>query len=314
MNNKKLFGFLFSLVLSAPAHHATADLLSIGTTKGGAVAQIGTTISNVVSMSTPHQMRPQKMGGTQQYVDAIDLGKIEFGYANVMQYYMAASGTGLSAGEPKNNLVLVATMVPFTQGVIVSSKSEIQTIADLKGKRIPAQYGSSPLFQTFWDAFLATENLTTADYSPVPVASLPKSWEAFKEGKVDATIAAVGSAAVKEMNSVIDGGVRYISIPDTAALRDALPKTRIEITNPAKNLDGVIEPTAMHSYATVLFAHKSVSDQVVYDIVKGLHENTSALKEGGPLWDTYDATQLGQDHGLQYHPGAVKYFKEVGLQ
>ncbi|MEQ3625365.1 MAG: TAXI family TRAP transporter solute-binding subunit [Celeribacter sp.] len=292
---------------------AEAQVASIGTTKGGAIAQIGDAVAAAVSRDSGFQMRPQKMSGTQQYIAAVDMGRVDFGVSNVMQYYMAQSGTGLAEGQAFENLQLVATLVPFTQGIIVRADSDVQSVADLKGLRIPAGYGSSPLFDTFWRAFLDNADLSYEDVTEVPVASLPKSWDAFKQGQVDAVIAAAGSGAVQEMDVMIDGGIRYIPIETSDALLAALPKTRIEPIETSDALVGVGDDNVMHRYEVVLFANADLDEDTVYKTVKAIADNTEDLQASSPLWNDYDPADLAHDYGLEYHPGALRYFREAGL-
>jgi hypothetical protein len=47
---------------------AEAQTIGIGTTSGGANAQVGAAIAGVVSSHAGLEMRPQKMGGTQRYM------------------------------------------------------------------------------------------------------------------------------------------------------------------------------------------------------------------------------------------------------
>lgn len=309
---KTLFAAATAALLSLGVA-AEAQVASIGTTKGGAIAQIGDAVAAAVSRDSGFQMRPQKMSGTQQYIAAVDMGRIDFGVSNIMQYYMAQSGTGLSEGQSFDNLRLVATLVPFTQGVIVRNDSDVQSVSDLEGLRIPAGYGSSPLFDTFWRAFLDNAGLSYDDVTGVPVASLPKSWDAFKQGQVDAVIAAAGSGAVQEMDAVIDGGIRYIPIEKTDALLEALPKTRIEPIETGPGLVGVGENNAMHSYEVVLFANADTDEETVYQTVKAIAANTEELRASSPLWNDYDPADLAHDYGLEYHPGALRYYREEGL-
>lgn len=291
---------------------AQAQVVSIGTTHGGAIAQLGATVAGVVSAGSGFQMRPQKMSGTQQYIDAVDSGRIPFGISNIMQYYMSTIGEGPSKGKKHEHLRLVATLVPFIQGVLVAKNSGINSIADLKGKRIPSGYGSSPLFVTFWQAFLKNEGLSYRDVKQVQVASLPKSWNAFKQGQVDAVIAAAGSAAVREMNAVISGGVKYLPIKDTPALRKALPRTRIVTVQPSPKMDGIVTPTPLHTYEVVLFAGKGIPDKTVLAVAKALDKGVASLKQGGALWAHYNPNDIARNYDLPYHPGAVSYYKEAG--
>lgn len=292
---------------------AEAQTIGIGTTSGGANAQVGAAIAGVVSSHTDLEMRPQKMGGTQRYVSMVNAGQLDFGVSNAMQYYMAVTGTGLSKGQPHDKLRLAATLMKFVQGVIVAKDSGINTIADLKGKRIPSGYSSSPLFKTFWDTFLATANLSYDDVKPVPVASLPKSWNAFKQGQVDAVIAAAGSAPVREMDAVIPGGIKYIPIAATDELLEQLPKTRIVDVEPGKGMIGIEKATPLHVYEYVLFASAGASDETVYKTVKAVYENAKELKATSPLWKSYVPKEIATEFGLEYHPGARRLFKELNL-
>ncbi|PTQ68310.1 TAXI family TRAP transporter solute-binding subunit [Celeribacter persicus] len=308
----KMKGLVAAIAMSL-ASTASAQVLSVGTTEGGAVAQLGAAVSNVVSSHSDHQMRPQAMAGTQQYMTGVDMGRIDFGISNSMQYYMGVTGTMLSDGQPHDNLRIVATLAPFVQGVIVTKKGGVNSVTELKGKRIPTGYNASPLFEYFWDAFLAGSGLSHDDVSGVPVTSLPNSWQAFREGQVDAVIAAAGSAAVREMNATIDGGIRYIPLEPEGTMMAALPTTRIEMVDPAEGLDGIDVPTGLHVYETVLFANKDVPDDVVYAVTKALAENEAALKASGPLWANYSTAKIHTDFGMAYHPGALRYYEEAGL-
>jgi len=116
----------------------------------------------------------------------------------------------------------------------------------------------------------------------------------------------------------IDGGVRHISFPtDKASLAKMhkwFPKSDWEVIPPRKGLTAVIEPTNFVSYDYLLWTHKGLSDEMVYKVAKVMHTQEKQLKEGGPLWRSFQANKrLAKDQGHPYHPGAVKYYKEAGL-
>lgn len=299
------------MVLTMPA---AAQVVGIGTTKGGANAAVGAAIAKVVSDSAGFQMRPQKMGGTQQYMAIVNAGDLEFGLSNVMQFGMAFDGSGMSEGTPHPDMRLVATLMQFRNGIIVGKNSGINSLADLKGKRVPDGYAGAPLFNVFKNTFLASAGLTMEDVTPVPIVGLRQSWAAFREGKVDMTIAAAGAGPVREMEAAISGGIKYIPLIDDEAARAALPRTRFAIINPAKPLVGVLEPTLFNVYEYVLFANASVSDETVYNVVAAIIDGEDDLRATSPLWKSYKPANIAtQFEGLEYHPGAVKYFKEKGL-
>jgi len=298
---------------------ASAQTVGIGSTKAGAVSQITATISKAVSEHAPGlQMRKQTMGGTQQYIPVVNAGELEFGISNITQYHMARTGTGLSEGTKYENLRLISTMMKFTVSPVVSIKSGITKTSQLKGTRMAVGFKGAPLFSNLTQGALATADLTIKDIKPVPQVGLVQHWRAFMAGKIDWVIAAAGSGFVKQMNAKIDGGVRHISFPsDKASLAKMhkwFPKSDWEVIPPRKGLTAVIEPTNFVSYDYLLWTHKGLSDEMVYKVAKVMHTQEKQLKEGGPLWRSFQANKrLAKDQGHPYHPGAVKYYKEAGL-
>lgn len=290
-----------------------ADTVGIGTTKGGANARIGSSIASVVSTNAGFQMRPQRLGGTQQYMPIVNAGRLEFGLSNVMQYYMAVSGTGLAKGKPNPNLRLVATLMQFRNGLLVRKNSGITSIAGMKGKKVPAGFSASPLFALFMGAFLDNGGLTWKDVKSVPVVSLRASWKAFKQGHTDAAIAAAGSAPVREMNATISGGIVFIPLVQSAKTLEMLPRTRLTVVKPNKKSVALTKPMMLNVYDYILFASVKTSDDVVYQTVKALYGNRKALVATTPLWKSYKPANIGRNHKLPYHPGAVRFFREMGL-
>ena len=307
-------GLIAALVFVAAAQ---AQTVGIGSTRGGATAQVTAGIAKIVSEKAGLQMRPQPMGGTEQYIPMVNAGELEFGVANMMQTWMAFKGTGLSEGEKTDNLRLVATMMVFETGLLVRKDAGLNSVADLRGKRVPHGFESAKLFQFIMTALLANGGLTFNDVQRVPTIALEPSFSAFKEGKVDAVIAAVGSAIVSELNASVSGGVKYLSLLNTPeaqqrTLRDA-PATFITTINPAPNFVGLDAPANVIAFDYMLWAHRSVSDDVVYKVTKAMFEGEKDLYEASPLWRSHSSAKMSKDQGLPYHPGAIRFFKEKGL-
>ncbi len=309
---RKITALFTAALLLAGTGAASAQTVGIGTTAGGANAAIGASIANVVSSKAGLQMRPQKMGGTQQYIPLVDAGKLEFGLANIMQYYMAVSGTGLSQGKTYKNMRLAATLMTFTNGMITRADSGITKPSDLRGKRIPSGYKSAPLFETFMEAFLRNGGLTWNDVVKVPVVSLPQSWGQFKAGKIDVAIIAAGAGALKDIKAAA-GDITFVPLTKNDQILADLPRTRMEVVNPDKRSVALKKPTVLNTYDYALFVSASASDETVYKVVKALHENVAALRKANPLWNSFKAKDIARDQQLAYHPGALKYFREKGL-
>jgi TRAP transporter TAXI family solute receptor len=316
MNYLKLF--LGTAAGVALATTASAQTVGIGSTKAGAVAQITATISKAVSEHGGIQMRKQTMGGTQQYIPVVNAGELELGISNIAQYHMARTGTMLSKGTPYKNLRLVATMMRFQVSPVVGLKSGITKTSQLKGTRMAVGFKGAPLFVNIHNGALATADLSPSDIKPVPQVGLVQHWRSFMAGKIDWVIAAAGSGFVKQMNAKIDGGIRHISFPNTpealAKMRKHFPMVEWVTIPPRKGLTGVVETTTFVAYDYLLWTHKGLSNDTAYKVAKVMHTQGKQLKEGGPLWKTYqDGKRLAKPQGHPYHPGAVKYYKEAGI-
>jgi TRAP transporter TAXI family solute receptor len=309
---------LASGLLNTIATPADAQMVGIGGTKSSVVAQMSAAIAKVVSANAGLQMRTQTMGGTQQYIPLVNAGQLEFGIGNMYQTAQAYAGIGLSAGHKYENLRMVATLMPFRNGVLVANKSGMKTMADLKGKRIPYGFNAAPLFQNFFEGFLANGGLTFADVQHVPAIGLRPSWELFMQGKVDAVIAAVGGGPNKEMNAKIDGGIRYLDEvttgPNAKKTLELLTNTYYVEVSPAPQYPAIRSKVTVTGYDFALWAGKNVSDEVVMKVVKALHDNAAELKASSPVWALWNEGQMAKKQGdMPYHPGAIAYYKKIGI-
>ena len=297
---------------------ANAQQIGIGSTKSSVVAQMTAVISKVVSEHSDLRMRPQTMGGTQQYIPVVNAGKLEFGIGNMYQTAQAYAGVGLSKGHKYDNLRMVATLMPFRTGLLVHNKSDIKTIPDLKGKRVAYGFRAAPLFQNFMEGFLANGGVTFADVQQVPAIGLRQSWEMFMQGKVDAVIAAAGGGPNKEMNAKIDGGIRYLNFdtegPDAKKALSMLINTYYAEVKPGNPLPAVRSEGHLIGYDFALWAGKDVSDDTVMKVVEALHENAKDLQSSSPVWGRWNPGQMAKPQGdVPYHPGAIAYYKKAGL-
>jgi hypothetical protein len=151
----------------------------------------------------------------------------------------------------------------------------------------------------------------------VPATDLLRAAEDFKAGKSDAFIFAVGGPKVAEIHASIEGGVRFLSLENTP---DALKRMqgvrkeyRIAPVQPQPAWPGIIGPTHLMEYYIVVLTHKDVPDDLVYKVVRTVHANKPGLVAGHPSFNAFTPEGMAVPHErLQYHPGAIRFFKEVG--
>lgn len=313
----KKSGILLTALLSlALVISASAQTLGMAGTNRGYTQQASAAIAKVVTEKTGMQMRVQTFGGTSVYVPMVNKGQMDFGLANEYETYMAVTGTGIYAGRQQGDLRIGSVLTPFRVAIFVRADSAIQTIADLKGKRVPSGWTSQKIVGSLMNAQLANAGLTYDDVEQVPVPNVPAGANDFAAGKADAFFFVFGAAKVKETAAKV-GGIRVLPIDSSdaslARLREHVPPAYAYSVEPSPANIGVDKKLEVMAYDYLLLSNSGVADDVVYQLVKTMHDNPDALKQSFPGLGLFSPDRMTKMiEGTQYHPGAIKYYEEIG--
>lgn len=312
MTMKSLLIGVLGLTLSAGA--ALAEVAALGSTQRGGTSQIGRALSAAISEASDLQMRPQEMANTADYIPLVNNGELEFGISNIVQLKHAVTGTGMSEGRKNENLQMVATLMPFRVGYIVRKDSDIENVPDLKDKRVPV-FSEGALGQVVTRAFLANAEMTPDDVDGVAVPNFPRMWNSFSEGSTDVTIVVVGAANSREFDATF--GIRYLSFDDDPAalarVQEYLPESYLQELTPESGIPGIAGPVNIVVYDYTFFASADASEDMVYRATKALYEKEQDLLASSPFWLGFDKDSMAKNVGVDYHPGAVKFYKEAGI-
>lgn len=288
------------------------DVVGIGV-NSTAIGTIGSTVASIVSKKAPFQMRPQTVASTSMYVPMVNDNQIEFGVANAMQTVFSIEGKGVSEGRPNPNLRIVATLFPTYYSPIVSVDSDIKTTADIRGHRVPSQWAQVPVGRFLMGAYLANGGMIWDDVQNVPIAGFDQAEQAFLEDRTDITLAIIGDPV--EINA--QRPIRHVSLADTekgiAGMHEWVPGSYISRVEPGEGRIGVMEPINVMTQDFILFANKDVSDDVVYEVVKAIYGSADEFRKANPMFELMTADGLAKDIGQEYHPGAKKFYEEVGI-
>ncbi|MCD1618872.1 TAXI family TRAP transporter solute-binding subunit [Salipiger marinus] len=291
---------------------AHAQNVALGTLSGAATGQIGIAIASVASSGGEIRVIPQETANTAQYIPLVDQGQLEFGIANYPQTYFAMTGTGLSEGQPADNLRLVASLMDFTSGMLVMDDSGIATLEDLAGRNVP-RFPDNSLGDYVMRAVMATADLSYDDVRAVPTANFLSMYDGFRDGILDTSIATIGSAFVMDMQASV-GEVRYLpmSEEDAPVMDEILPGTRIFDVSGSGEA-AVTEDTKVFGYEYLLFANADVPDAVVTSMVRALHDGREDLLATSPMWQSFVPEGMARAGGMTYHPGALAFYQEHGI-
>jgi TRAP transporter TAXI family solute receptor len=245
-------------------------------------------------------------------------GTADFNVSNAFDATFFASGTGDYASRgPHQNLRAVGSLIPYRVALHVRKDSPVQRIADLKGKRLSSGFNAQKTIHRIIEAHLADAGLSYQDVEQVPAPNVVRQVDDFMSGKTDAFFFALGSAAIKQANAAV-GGVRVLEVdtsPEAMKRVEALlPGAYTIEVKPAPNIEGVSKPTHLIAFDMVMVVRAELPDAVVYKVAKALHDNKADLQATFPPFGLFNPQNMAKPvQGVPMHPGALKYYKEIGL-
>ncbi|MCB2110983.1 TAXI family TRAP transporter solute-binding subunit [Albidovulum sp.] len=211
---------------------------------------------------------------------------------------------------PLDKLRGIAAVYPNYIQIVASKDSGIASLADLKGKSLsvgaPKSGTELNARAIFAAAGMSYDDLGKTEYLP-----FAESVELMKNRQLDATLqsAGLGVASIKDLSTSIP--VQMVSVP--ADVVEKLGAPYIAATIPAGTYDGQDADVATVAVVNFLVTRDDVSDETAYQMTKLLFENLPELEAAHKA-----AAQIKLDHALDgmpipLHPGAERYYKEVGL-
>ncbi len=308
-------GVALAVALSGQAH--AQQIRVIATNPQGSIYYAsGSVIGKMMNEQLKMQVRVQPMGGSSNYIPLISRGEADFGIINVDDAASSFKGTG-NFSRPNPGLRLTSIVFPLTLGIMVVNNSDIKTLQDLKGKRMPSGYNAQTTGRVLQRALLTVGGLSEKDIVGIPTQSLFSGVDLLAEGKVDAATISIGTGQGQRANVTLQskGGVRFLNVPSTPeavkAMNSVLPSFPLQI-QPAPHAVGIVGPTTVMAYNCFFVTNDKMPEDVVYNVVKMLHSNKDELVKGAPVFRNFNPDRMVQEIGVPWHPGAVKFFKETG--
>ena len=308
------FGTALALFALAGAAPAAAQTYGIATMQPGTLNHTtGSAIAKVLKEKAGLNVLVQPTAGETTLIPMVGRAEAELGIANIAEVVNVTKGGSAAGQQP--DLRLIGSIHPLRVAFFVRKDSDLKTIADLKGKRVPIGYSAMRTIDAITNAVLATAGLTTADVKPVPVPNVVRGADDFMSGNADTFMFAFGAGKVREVDATV-GGMRVLEIAEAgmAASRKFFPYGYLTEVDPGPAFVGVTERMKVYAYDNMLFTNAKVKDDIVYKIVETMESNKADLVAVQPALRDFSAAGLYKQYDIPYHPGALKYFKEKGLK
>jgi TRAP transporter TAXI family solute receptor len=297
----------------APAP-AVRRFLSLGTAPpGGAFFVVGGALAEVAAANGPEgwQVTAEATQGSRENIRRLIDGDLDFALSNAAITYFAVRGE--TSWDRPYDVASVMTLAPNVALFLTPASSGIRTIADLRGKRVvlgPSGAG----FEDFVTPILEAHGLGLGDLQALN-APQSSAVDLLTDASADAAFlgGAVPTASIVQAASSMD----LYFVPFDPEVRERLiadypffhPATIPAGTYRGQDADFVgLDVGSMH-----LIAAASADEETVYQFTRTIYENRRQVVERHAAGRAIQPQVVVRRTGTPFHPGAVRYYREIGI-
>jgi len=302
-------------ILSLSAY--SSQFVTIGT--GGVTGTYYPTGSAVCKLVNKYRAKTkircsvESTGGSVYNVNSVQNKELDFAIAQSDVLYQAVNGAASFKNKPLKKLKSIMAIYPELLTLVTRRDANINTLKDIKNKRInlgnPGSGNESTALALFRENRIKRSDLKLAG-----VYEATEMPDALKENKLDGYFYMVGhpTANIKDSANAVDVKI--------------VPLTGIKINNLIKKYPYFAKasiPGGMYlgnkkdiptfGVKAVLFTSSEISEKKVYTIVKAVLENFDAFKKLHPAYSNISKKSLLDGLSAPLHEGAKRYYKEIGL-
>jgi len=212
---------------------------------------------------------------------------------------------------PLKKLRGIAAIYPNYVQIVARADSGIKTLGDLKGKAVSVGAAKSGTELNARIIFAAA-GLTYKDFSKVEYLPFGESVELMKNRQIDVTLqsAGIGVSALRDLATSVD--IVVVPIP-AGVVKKTHDAAYLPSVIPANTYRGQTTDVPAASVQNYLVTHEGVSSDTVYAMTKALWSGLDQLIAAHSAAKSIDPKRALEGMPVPLHPGAERYYKEVGL-
>ena len=328
MFSKKKLSILSSLIFAGTLLVACGDDTEKGESTGGSSSSdgletnivtiatggasgpyniIGTTLADIYTTEYDVNSRTQTTGSSVENLNLMAQGKVEMAYVMSDALSQAINGE-VSFKEPIEGVSTIATLYPNVVQIIAKAGSGIETIEDLKGKRVAVGDQNSGV-EVNARTLLNGHGITYDDIK-VDYLGYAEAADGLSAGTIDAAFLTSGlpNASVMELAKTTD--IVLVSVNPEKVEEIAKEHPYFISYEIAANVYSNTEPVFTAAVPNALVVKSDLSDDDVYKLTKTFFESLPKLVNSHQA--AADISLEGAQEGIigNLHPGAKRYYDE----
>lgn len=207
--------------------------------------------------------------------------------------------------SPKYQTIRSLFIIPsLTMHFVARKDAGVKTFTDFAGKKLLIGKGSfgAREAEKYINLFGLADKVKLID------VELTAAVPALKNGQIDGFATSGSFPAPNVVEAAAGGGIDLISLTDEQVAETK--RTRIVI--PADTYPGVNYDVITTSLPVGAYTSTAMDEETAYQLTKAFWQQKNAMAETSPWWNAVTLDGLGS-LGAKLHPGALKYYKEVGV-
>ncbi len=297
------------LISSVVPSMAARKQFNIGTGFiGSSMHSLGTVLAKHMQQDLRMRVTAQPYVGPSGFIPLINAGELEMGLTSMAGMGTAYAGIGT---EPNKDIRVAARLFAMPFAFISRRGAGIETISDLKGKKVVLNITAAPAVSTMAYAMLEAAGLNGDEVQPITVSGVGQGVEAVVEGNADAAPGSVSMAAVRKANAT--AGIRVLNLKkegfEKNLINSSAPGLRAYLVNAGEH-PGVETETRIFAMDMYLMVPKTLEDEDVVKILDVLHSKWGDMQNDYPgfkNFSTRDFVHFSQT--VPYHKAAIDYYK-----
>ncbi len=311
----KKLKYTVAATMMAAALPASAQQLSIATGgTGGVYYPIGGGFAEMINNHIDGaQATAEVTGASVENMGLIMRGDADLALVLADTAYQAYTGTGDFEGRQIENTRALASVYPNAVQLVTLAESDIHSIADLAGKRVSVGAPGSGT-ELNARALLEANGVSYSDFPPRRL-NFNETADAIRDGDIDAGFWSVGPPTSSILNLAATRDIRLIGLSDEEiANAQEVEAVFAPYELAAGMYDGMDEAVQTIGIPNVLVVNSDMDEELAYQLTQLLFENTDELIAVHPAANDTTVEFTMNSTPVPLHPGALRYFEEVGAE
>ena len=268
---------------------------------------IASTLADIYTEQYDVNSRTQTTGASVENLNLLSDNKVEMAFVMSDALTQALNGEAAFT-EPIENVSQIATLYPNVVQIVATKSSGIQTIEDLRGKRVAVgDQGSGVELNA--RALLNGHGITYDDMK-VDYLGYAEAADGLTAGTIDAAFLTSGlpNASALELSQTHDIVLVSVDPEKVATIAEEHPYF-ISVEIP-KDMYGNEEAIPTAAVPNALVVRSDMSDDDVYELTKTFFENLEKLENAHQAASDISLENAQENLIAPLHPGAKRFYDE----